>query len=57
LGRNDPALLNPKHFAWSRYGGRSSHMTVEQMTELIEFIKWFGTERGVKFSDDKGVMW
>src|SRR5215472_858168 len=39
------------------YGGRSSHMTVGQMNELIEFIQYWGAKHGVKFATDKGVTW
>ena len=39
------------------YGGRSSHMTMVQMTELIEFIRYWGTLHGVKFRDDEGLTW
>jgi len=49
-----PALDN-KTFV--PYGGRSSHMTVGQMSELIEFIRSWGVQRGVQFSDEQGVTW
>lgn len=39
------------------YGGRSSHMTVAQMNELIEFIQYWGTKHGVKFKSDQGITW
>jgi hypothetical protein len=39
------------------YGGRSSHMTIAQMTEFIEFMYAKGTEYGVKFSDQEGITW
>jgi hypothetical protein len=39
------------------YGGRSSHMTVGQMNELIEFIQYWGAKHGVKFGSDRGVTW
>ena len=39
------------------YGGRSSHMTIPQMAELIEFMRWWGTQHGVKFRDDEGVTY
>jgi len=39
------------------YGGRSSHMTVNQMSELIEFIRWWGNHNGVQFADMEGVTW
>lgn len=31
-------------------GTRTSRMTVAEMAELIEFIQWFGAERGVQWS-------
>lgn len=31
-------------------GTRTSRMTVSEMAELIEFIQWFGAERGVQWS-------
>lgn len=34
-------------------GSRTSRMTVAEMIELIEFIQWFGAERGVRWSDPK----
>jgi len=39
------------------YGGRSSHMTVGQMNELIEFIQYWGVQHGVRFATDKGITW
>lgn len=33
-------------------GQRTSKMTVGDMVELIEFIQWFGAEKGVRWSDD-----
>jgi len=39
------------------YGGRSSHMTVAQMAELIEFIQYWGEQHGVRFAADKGITW
>jgi hypothetical protein len=39
------------------YGSRSSHMTIAQMTEFIEFMYAKGTEYGVKFSDQEGITW
>jgi hypothetical protein len=39
------------------YGGRSSHMTIGQMSELIEFIYSWGVQQGVKFSDQEGITW
>ena len=32
-------------------GGHTSRMTIEQMSELIEYIECFGTERGVKWTE------
>lgn len=34
-------------------GSRTSRMTIAEMAELIEFIQWFGTERGVRWTDPK----
>ncbi|WP_346827272.1 recombination protein NinB [Serratia inhibens] len=34
------------------FGQRASKMRVGQMVDLIEAIYWFGTEQGVKFSDE-----
>lgn len=34
-------------------GQRTSKMTVGEMVELIEFISWFGAERGVRWSEDR----
>lgn len=31
-------------------GLRTSKMSKRQMAELIEFISWFGAEKGIKFS-------
>ena len=39
------------------YGGRSSQMTMTQMSELIEFMRWWGTQHGVKFRDDEGMTY
>jgi len=39
------------------YGGRSSHMTTAQMSELIEFIYVWGLQHGVQFASDRGVIW
>lgn len=32
-------------------GFRSSHLTVEQMTDLIEFIYWYGSQHGVLWTE------
>lgn len=32
-------------------GTKTSRMKVGEMVELIEFIQWFGTEKGVRWSD------
>ena len=32
-------------------GTKTSRMRVGEMVELIEFIQWFGTEKGVRWSD------
>jgi hypothetical protein len=50
-----PSLVEGKGIV--PYGGRSSHMTVAQMAELIEFIRYWGTEHGVKFADMEGITW
>lgn len=34
-------------------GERTSKMTKERMAELIEFMQWFGAERGVKWTEDE----
>lgn len=34
------------------FGQRTSKMRVAQMVEVIEAIYWFGTEHGVKFSEE-----
>ncbi|HEJ7078240.1 TPA: recombination protein NinB [Serratia marcescens] len=34
------------------FGERTSKMRVSEMVEVIEAIYWFGTEQGVKFSDE-----
>lgn len=34
------------------FGQRTSKMRVGQMVDVIEAIYWFGTEQGVKFSDE-----
>jgi len=34
------------------FGQRTSRMRVAQMVEVIEAIYWFGTGRGVKFSEE-----
>lgn len=36
-------------------GQRTSKMTVGDMVELIEFIRWFGAEKGVCWSDREGL--
>jgi hypothetical protein len=33
-------------------GERTSKMTKERMAELIEFMQWFGAERGVKWTEE-----
>lgn len=33
-------------------GARTSKMTVSQMTELLDFISWFGNEKGVRWTID-----
>ena len=30
-------------------GARTSKMTVREMSELLEYIEWFGAEKGVRF--------
>lgn len=37
------------------FGQRTSKMRVAQMVEVIEAIYWFGTEQGVKFSEESKV--
>lgn len=32
-------------------GSRTSKMTVREMIELIEFVQWFGTDKGVRWTD------
>ena len=49
-----PALDNQTFIP---YGGRSSHMTLQQMAEFIEYLTWFGTQHGVKFRSDEGLTW
>ena len=49
-----PAL---DHKTFVPYGGRSSHMTTADMTELIEFIQWWGTANGVRFRNEEGLTW
>ena len=34
-------------------GTPTSRMTVDEMGELIEFVRWFGAERGVRFDDEQ----
>lgn len=34
------------------FGQRTSKMRVSQMVDVIEAIYWFGTEQGVRFSED-----
>ncbi|WP_369788341.1 recombination protein NinB [Rouxiella sp. WC2420] len=34
------------------FGERTSKMRVSQMVDVIEAIYWFGTEQGVKFSEE-----
>lgn len=34
------------------FGSRTSKMRVSEMVDVIEAIYWFGTEQGVKFSED-----
>lgn len=34
-------------------GQRTSKMTKQQFVELIEFIRWFGAEKGIKFKADE----
>ena len=34
-------------------GQRTSKMRVSEMVELIEFIAWFGAEKGVRWSEDR----
>lgn len=34
------------------FGQRTSKMRVSEMVDVIEAIYWFGTEQGVRFSDD-----
>ena len=34
-------------------GDHTSEMSVEEMTELLEFVLWFGVEKGVRWSDQK----
>lgn len=38
------------------FGQRTSKMRVGQMVDVIEAIYWFGTEQGVKFSDDSRLV-
>lgn len=33
-------------------GQRTSKMKVGEMVELIEFVNWFGTEKGVRWSEE-----
>ncbi|MCG8709244.1 recombination protein NinB [Brenneria sp. 4F2] len=37
------------------FGQRTSKMKVAEMVEVIEAIYWFGTEQGVRFSDESRV--
>ena len=39
------------------YGGRTSHMTIPQMTEFIEYLLWFGAAHNVRFATDQGTAW
>jgi len=39
------------------FGGRSSKLTMQQMTQFIEYIRWFATSREVKFGPDQGITW
>lgn len=34
-------------------GQRTSKMRVSEMVELIEFIQWFGAEKGVRWAEDR----
>lgn len=34
-------------------GSRTSRMTISEMSELVDFISWFGDERGVKWTEPK----
>lgn len=34
-------------------GFRSSHLSMEQMIKLIDFIYWYGAQHGVVWSDEK----
>jgi hypothetical protein len=36
-------------------GFRSSHLSKAQMTDLIEFIYAWGSERGIRWSDQRGA--
>lgn len=36
-------------------GFRSSHLTKSEMSDLIEFVSAWGTQRGVVWSDDAGA--
>lgn len=39
-------------------GARTSEMSIEEMSDLIELARAFGTEQGVKWGDDmKGKTW
>lgn len=38
-------------------GQHTSRMTVAEMQELLEFIEWFGNERGVRWSDPRGYSY
>lgn len=37
-------------------GQRTSKMTVGDMVELIEFIRWFGAEKGVRWSEQEKTV-
>lgn len=37
-------------------GSRTSRMTIQEMAELIEFIEWFGADRGVRWSSPKNFQ-
>jgi hypothetical protein len=57
VGRESEMLPSLDKTHMVPYGGRSSHMTIGQMAELIEFIYTWGLSQGVRFSTDKGVIW
>jgi len=37
-------------------GQRTSKMTVGDMVELIEFVQWFGAEKGVRWSEHREAI-